>query len=100
MGFAVGALAALGEAERAREWAERALLLDPDNPNLRYNFACTLISDLHDFDAALDLLAPAFERIRVDVLNWAKADPDLDPIREHPRFKAMLAAAEARLAQS
>jgi len=100
MGFAVGALAALGEAERAREWAERALLLDPDNPNLRYNFACTLIADLHDFDTALDLLAPAFERMRIDVVNWAKADPDLDPIRDHPRFKAMLATAEARLAQS
>jgi len=32
-------------------------------------------------------------------VNWAKVDPDLDPVRDHPRFKAMLAAAEARLAQ-
>jgi adenylate cyclase len=100
MGFAVGALAALGEAERAKEWAERALLLDPDNINLRYNFACSLITDLHDFDAALDLLAPRFESMGIEVLNWVKTDPDLDPIRDHPRFKAMLAAAEARLAQS
>jgi adenylate cyclase len=100
MGFAVGALAALGEAERAKEWAERALLLDPDNINLRYNFACSLITDLHDFDAALDLLAPRFESMGIEVLNWVKTDPDLDPIRDHPRFKAMLAATEARLAQS
>jgi adenylate cyclase len=100
MGFAVGALAALGEAERAKEWAERALLLDPDNVNLRYNFACTLIANLHDVDAALDLLAPAFERMRIEVVNWVKSDPDLDSIRDHPRFKAMLAAAEERLAQS
>jgi len=27
-----------------------------------------------------------------------KTDPDLDAIRDHPRFKAMLAAAEGRLA--
>jgi adenylate cyclase len=100
MGFAVGALAALGEAERAKEWAERALLLDPDNANLRYNFACSLITDLHDFDAALDMLAPRFETMGIEVLNWVKTDPDLDPIRDHSRFKAMLAAAEARLAQS
>jgi adenylate cyclase len=100
MGFAVGALAVLGEAERAKEWAERAILLDPDNVNLRYNFACTLITDLHDFDAALDLLAPRFESMGIEVLNWVKTDPDLDPIRDHPRFKAMLAAAKARLAQS
>jgi adenylate cyclase len=100
MGFAVGALAALGEAERAKEWAERALLLDPDNVNLRYNFACSLITDLHDFEAGLDLLAPRFETMPIVVLNWVKSDPDLDPVRDHPRFKAMLAAAEARLAQS
>ncbi|HSS70804.1 MAG TPA: adenylate/guanylate cyclase domain-containing protein [Casimicrobiaceae bacterium] len=100
MGFAVGALAALGEAERAKEWAERALLLDPDNVNLRYNFACTLITDLHDYEAALDLLGPRFETMSIEVLNWVKTDPDLDPVRDHPRFKAMLAAAEARLAQS
>jgi hypothetical protein len=30
-------------------------------------------------------------------LNHAKVDPDLDPLRDHPRFKAMVAAAEARL---
>ncbi len=99
MGFAVGALAALGEAERAKEWAERALLLDPDNANLRYNFACTLIVDLHEYDAALDLLGPRFETMSVEVLNWVRTDPDLDPIRDHPRFKAMFAAAEARLTQ-
>jgi len=100
MGFAVGALAALGEAERAKEWAERAMLLDPDNMNLRYNFACSLIIDLHDFDAALDMLGPRFETMSIEVLNWVKTDPDLDPIRDHPRFKAMLAGVETRLAQS
>jgi adenylate cyclase len=100
MGFAVGALAALGEEERAKEWAERALLLDPDNFNLRYNFSCTLINDLHDVDAALDMLAPSFEKIRIEALNWVKTDPDLDPVRDHPRFKAMLASAEARLTQT
>ncbi len=100
MGFAVGAMAVLGDGERAKQWAERALLLDPDNVNLRYNFACSLVVDLGEFEAALDLLVPAFREMRVEVLNWVKSDPDLDPIRDHPRFKAMLAQAEARLAQS
>jgi len=100
MGFAVGALAVLGEVERAKEWAERAILLDPDNINLRYNFACSLIVDLHDYEAALDMLGPRFETMGIEVLNWVKSDPDLDPIRDDPRFKTMLATAEARLAQS
>ncbi len=100
LGFAVGALAALGEAERAKAWAERALLLDPDNQNLRYNFACTLITDLHEYDAALDLLGPRLETMSIEVLNWVRTDPDLDPIRDDPRFKAMFGAAEKRLAAS
>ena len=36
------ALALLGQAERAKGWMSRALLIDPDNMNMRYNFACAL----------------------------------------------------------
>ena len=66
---------------------------------MRYNFACTLIVDLHEVEAALDLLGPAFEKLPIEAVNWAKTDPDLDLIRDDPRFKA-LAAAEARSAQT
>ena len=96
----VAALAALGETKRAKEWAERALQLDPDNLNLRYNFACTLVLELHEHEAALDLLEPLLTKAVVEAVNWIKFDPDLDAIRAHPRFMAMLAAAEARLADS
>jgi adenylate cyclase len=100
MSFLVGALVTLGEVERAKEWMGRATLLDPDNMNMQYNFACALVADLHEYGAALDLLEPMLAKVRMDSVNWMKIDPDLDPIRDHPRFKAMLAAAEARLGQS
>ncbi len=100
MSVGVAALAALGEVERAREWIERATLLDPDNINMRYNFACTLVLELREFDAALDLLELVFEKVLIEAVNWVKADPDLDAIRDHPRLKAMVAKAEARLAPS
>jgi hypothetical protein len=38
-----------------------------------------------------------FERISMAMLNHAKADPDLDIVRNDPRFQAMVAAAETRL---
>ncbi|MGH7023507.1 MAG: TIR domain-containing protein [Caulobacteraceae bacterium] len=97
MAFGVGALAVLGEADRARDWLRRALLIDPDNQTMRYNFACALC-DLKNFDGAFDLLGPYLAQVTRSELEWTKADPDMNPLREDPRFKAMIAAAEARLA--
>jgi adenylate cyclase len=98
MGTGVTALAVLGEADKARDWVRRALRIDPQNRNMRYNFACALNVHLKDIDGALEQLEPFLARaIRYD-LDWAASDPDLDPLRGDPRFQAMIAAAEARLA--
>jgi adenylate cyclase len=100
MGWGVTALVALGEKERAKVWTERALLLaPPDDLNLRYNLACEM-AILGEADRALDLLEPVIEKSQIETFPWIKVDTTLDNIREHPRFKAMLAAAEARLAKS
>ena len=74
-----------------------ALLIDPDNFNMRYNFACALSVHLKDKEAALEMLAPVFASITDVFLPFALADPDLDLVRDDPRYKEMLAAAEARL---
>jgi adenylate cyclase len=98
MGFCCYALALLGQAESAKGWMSRALLIDPDNTNMRYNFACALTTQLNDPDAAIEVLRPLFQTISLGLLNHAKADPDLDSIRDDPRLKQMMAEAEARLA--
>jgi len=98
MSFLVTALGTFGEHERMHEWIERATLLDPNNNNMRYNFACTLITQLGDLDGGLSMLAPLFAVFREDSLNWMRTDPDMDPVRNDPRFREMFAAAEARLA--
>jgi adenylate cyclase len=65
---------------------------------MRYNFACALLVQLKETDAALDLLGPVFEKTALGLLNHAKADPDLTVLHDNSRFKALIAAAEARLA--
>ena len=92
------ALAAIGEVQRARDWIDRALLLDPDNNIMRYNLACALTVELKDHGRALDVLEPYFTTtLGVTHIRHAEVDPDLDPLRADPRFKQMLADARERL---
>jgi adenylate cyclase len=101
MAQGVFALASLGQRERAREWIDRALLVDPDNMLMRYNFACALSLHLQDADGAIELLRSVLSRDPgASNLEAARTDPDLDPIREDPRFKPLMAEAEERLAKA
>ena len=61
-----------------------------------YNFGCAFVR-LREFDMALDVLGPVLEKDTAETVNWAKVDPDLDAVRAHPRFTAMMAKADARL---
>ncbi len=87
--FGVSALAVLGERERAREWMERALLVDPNNLNMRYNFACALARDLDDRDGAIRMLESCIPRLKGSLGN-IEFDPDLNNIRDDPRFEKLL----------
>ena len=76
----------LGQHDRAKEWAERALQLNPDDAATRYNSAC-FYSKFGDVERALDLLENS-----VISRTWIENDADLDPLRDHPRFAAIIAS--------
>jgi adenylate cyclase len=88
----------LGEGDRAKEWAKRAVLIDPDNMIMRYNLACDLAVNLGDTETALAMLGPYCSRTGREQLEWLKSDPDLDTLRSDARFQAMVEQAEQRLA--
>jgi adenylate cyclase len=98
--LAVGAsaLCMIGDEARARDWVDRALLLDPDNLSMRYNLACSLAQELNDHAGAIETMQPFFEKVNSPMhIRHLEVDPDLDSIRNDPNFKAMLAAARERL---
>jgi adenylate cyclase len=97
LGILAGGHAILGDHERAREWMERAMLIDPDNLNMKYNFACVLAAYVGDTDEALNLLDRTLSNSGEMKVRNAEADPDFDGIREHPRFKKIIADAKKRL---
>ena len=73
------------------------MLIDPDNLGMRYNLACDLVISLARLrpgarDAAARLAAGGREQIA-----WLKSDPDMDPLRDDPRFKKLIEDAERRL---
>ena len=81
---AVG-LAALGELDRAKEWAERALAIDPDDGLAKYNVAC-FYSLVGEHERAIDLLLELLPGATQERKRWVQHDSDLDPLRSHPRF--------------
>jgi adenylate cyclase len=97
LGILAGGYALLGEREKAREWIDRALLIDPDNLNMRYNFACVLAGHLSDKDAAIKMLQGALATASEYHVRIAEIDTDFDCIRDDPRFQALLSTAKKRL---
>jgi adenylate cyclase len=97
LGIMAGGFAALGEADRAREWIERAMLIDPDNLMMRYNFACVMVAHLGDNDGALKLMERALALGSETVLKMAETDPDFDLMRNDERFQRILESNAKRL---
>jgi serine/threonine protein kinase/tetratricopeptide (TPR) repeat protein len=82
------ALIRLGQLQKAEEWTERALAIDPEDAVVLYAAACNY-SVWGRKERALDLLATATQN-GFGQKDWIANDPDLDNIRGEPRFQTIL----------
>lgn len=83
-----GCLATLGQPAKAREWAKRAVAMEPDDSAVLYNVAC-VYAQLGLKDSAIDCLEQAI-KAGFGHWEWIEHDSDLDPLRDHPRFKTVM----------
>lgn len=87
--FGAIALCQLGERrETAVELAQRALAMDPEEPQVLYNVAC-----VHALLGSVDEAIVCLERTIEHGgwwKSWAKNDPDLVSIQADPRFIALV----------
>jgi len=81
-------LVQLGDRSRSLEWLNRALKIDPDDGGILYNVAC-VYALLGEVEQAINCL----EKVLMHgawFKGWAEGDSDLDSLRNHPRFQALL----------
>lgn len=81
-------LCRMGDRGAGLTWAERALEIDPRDAGVQYNVACLYALE-HQFEKAIDCLERAIEE-GFGNREWIEHDPDLDPLRGHPRLEELL----------
>lgn len=80
----------LADSERAIQYAERAIAVDPEDPMLLYNVACTY-GVLGKTEECLGALEQAVSKGWGD-RSWLEHDSDMDSVRDTPKSKAIIQA--------
>ena len=99
--FGANALAVLGEKERAKEWARRAIAVDPDDVLTLYNVAC-VYAIMGETELALDLLDKSFPATTrpnssaAQLALWLETDSDFGAVRDHPAYLRLTARLRPR----
>ena len=88
------ALMVLGQRERSLEWLDQVLEKAGEDALVLYNTACIFALG-GEVEPALDALEKSYQAGLADP-DWMKHDSDLDSIRDHPRFRALLGRMEAQ----
>jgi non-specific serine/threonine protein kinase len=93
--FSAVTLARLDDSQRAEDEIEYAIKLEPERADIAY-CAAAAYSLIGDTTLALQWLETSVERGHQE-LWWARVDPDLDNLRDLPRFKEIINDWDRRL---
>ena len=78
----------LGDKEEALTWCEKAMTLAPDDAATLYNAGC-LFCIMGEIERCFECLEKAVDNGFAHP-QWLENDPDLQPIRNDPRYKKLL----------
>ncbi len=78
----------IGETTKGLDWLSRALTIEPADPMLLYNAGC-IYALVGMTDTALDCLERSVAAGLTE-RGWFENDSNLDKVRPHPRFQALL----------
>jgi TolB-like protein/Tfp pilus assembly protein PilF len=85
-------LAVAGKSKLASDWITRALAIDKEDPMILYGAAC-VFAVIGREEEAITYLEKSLSAGCCH-LDWVEKDSDLDPLRDHPRFKTLIAKLE------
>jgi TolB-like protein/Flp pilus assembly protein TadD len=83
------ALAELGRRDECLEWSHRMIALAPDDPYILYGNVC-ILARIGEIDEAVACFEKAVRHGFVQKA-WIEHDADLDPIRDHPTYRTLVA---------
>ncbi len=90
-------LGGVGQEQKAVQWAERALQIDPRGGTL-YNLAC-FYCNRGEYEQGISYLEMAFEK-GFSFAAWIRRDPDMDPIRNNPRVLSLMEKMDVRMGKN
>lgn len=86
--FGAASLSEAGEVDKAAKWLDRAYEAGGDDAVTLYNIAC-IYAQMGETEKAVECLERSVSKGMAQI-EWIVNDTDLDPIRDHPRYKALI----------
>ena len=74
------------------------MAIDPDDTHIKYNGAC-MWAQLGEADKALDLLEQWASHVGRENKDWMQEDPDLESLRDLPRYKKIVELIDAKITE-